>query len=75
MIALRDPYDETSEPWDIAILTAADYDRSPVTAVDGVGSGIDADVIKSYLFDFPTWTVRTVVGMFGIKGKYRVLEE
>ncbi len=56
---------------ELAVLTAISYDSGRITEVEGR----ETDLIKSYLFDYPDWTVAQVVGIFGQRALCFPVEE
>ena len=71
----RDPYsDEDSTAEDVVKLTADSVD-SPIQTITSVGDAKDYSLIKSYIDDYPDYTPRLVVGLFGVAGMYREVSE
>lgn len=68
----RDQTSDTDTAEDVVQITADGFD-SPVTAVNDIGDSKAFDLVNSYVEDYPDYTPRMVVGLFGSRGLYRVV--
>lgn len=59
---------------DVCVVVARDYD-SPVQRIESIGNDDGYELIEAYLDDHPGMTPRQAVGVLGMRGMYRVIED